>query len=107
MTYSVVFSETSVAQLEALRRYITSVADSDIAEHYVDAVVDHCLGLNTFPHRGVRRDDLRPGLRTMSYRKRVDIAFVVHDAPRMVTVLGVFYGGQDFGSALESAGQDI
>ena len=102
MTYVVVFAETASQQLKAIRDYIASVADSGTAQRYVDAIVDHCLGLDTFPHRGVQRDDLRPGLRTISYRKRVVIAFVVDDGAGQVTVTGVFYGGQDIDTAFGS-----
>ena len=42
--------------------------------------------------RGTRRDDVRPGLRITSYRKRVVIAFAV-DADQ-VQIIGIFYGGQ-------------
>ncbi|MDR1077936.1 MAG: type II toxin-antitoxin system RelE/ParE family toxin [Propionibacteriaceae bacterium] len=99
MTHSVVFTETASTQLEAIRHHIASASDPGVAESYLDSIIDHCLSLDTFPHRGVRRDDLRPGLRTVSYRKRVDIAFVVDDDASRVTILGVFYGGQDLDSA--------
>lgn len=60
----------------------------------------YCETLNTFPLRGARRDDIRPGLRVTHYRKRAVIAF---DAGQdVVTILGVFYGGQDYETALES-----
>lgn len=42
--------------------------------------------------RGIARDDVRPGLRILGFRKRVTIAFAVHD--RRVEVLGLYYGGQ-------------
>ncbi|MGB5087418.1 MAG: type II toxin-antitoxin system RelE/ParE family toxin [Methylocystis silviterrae] len=55
--------------------------------------------LETFPERGTRRDDLRPGLRTIGFRRRVTIAFAVEtDA---VTIIGIFYGGQDLEAALQ------
>ena len=50
--------------------------------------------LRTFPHRGTRRDDIRAGLRTLGYRRRVTIAFEVADDT--VNVPGVYYGGQDY-----------
>ena len=46
------------------------------------------------------RDDIRPGLRTISYRRRVIVAFTV-DATD-VTILGIFYGGRDYRSALRT-----
>ena len=43
---------------------------------------------------GLARDDLRPGLRTIGFRRRVVIAFAVHE--ETVEVHGVYYGGQDY-----------
>jgi len=102
MTYTIGFAETAVAQLEAVKRYIASAADPVTAASFVDAVIDHCLDLDEYPHRGAQRDDLRPGLRTISYRKRVNIAFVIDEGAHVVTILGVFYGGQDFEAVLRS-----
>lgn len=39
------------------------------------------------------RDDRRPGLRTIGFRRRVVIAFAVTE--EAVEVLGVYYGGRD------------
>jgi plasmid stabilization system protein ParE len=49
--------------------------------------------------RGAQRDDIRPGLRVFGFRKRVSIAFEVTDD--MVTVLGIFYGGQSLEAAFD------
>ena len=99
MSYRVRFSPEAVAQLENLNSYISEVATPDIAAGYVDAIIRHCEGLGVFPHRGTSRDDLRPGLRTTSYRKRVVIAFTVAKEIEQVTILGVFSGGQDYESS--------
>lgn len=56
--------------------------------------------MQTFPHRGTRRDDIRPGLRITNYKGRTVIAFDV-DA-ELVSIIGVFYGGQDYETALQS-----
>jgi hypothetical protein len=43
---------------------------------------------------------VRPGLRVTNYKKRAVIAFdVVADR---VSIIGVFYGGQDYESLLQS-----
>jgi len=49
--------------------------------------------------RGTQRDDVRPGLRVTNYKGRAVIAFTV-DADR-VSILGVFYGGQDYETVLQ------
>ncbi len=48
----------------------------------------------------MRRDDVRPGLRITNYRGRTVIAFRGDDTARRVSVLGIFYGGQDYETAL-------
>lgn len=104
MTYTVRFAPEAVAQLEALYRYIAAAASPEIAAAYVDAIVAHCEGLGVFPLRGTVRDDIRPGIRTSSYKKRAVIATVVDDQARQVTILGVFYGGQDYEMMLSRPG---
>ena len=57
-----------------------------------------CESLNLFPLRGTRRDDVRPGLRLTNYKKRTVIAFDVDG--EVVSIIGIFYGGQDHESLL-------
>ncbi|MGN8344890.1 type II toxin-antitoxin system RelE/ParE family toxin [Pseudomonas sp. SMV71] len=99
MAYTVEFVPEAVEQLATLYRYIATVASPEIAQRYTDAIVNHCEELRTFPHRGNQRDDIRPGLRITNYRKRTVIAFTV-DA-KQVSILGIFYGGQDFEVTLQ------
>ncbi|HUW99174.1 MAG TPA: hypothetical protein VMV40_10135 [Acidiferrobacter sp.] len=73
---------------------------SGIADRYTGALVMYCEGSHTFPRRCARRDDIRPGLRVTNYKKRAVIAFDV-DAER-VSIIGVFYGGQDYETVLQS-----
>lgn len=100
MQYTVIFTPEAQEQLAKLYRYIAAAASPEIAAHYTDAIVTYCDGLQAFPHRGTRRDDIRPGLRITNYKKRVVIAFDV-DA-ELVSIIGVFYGGQDFETVLQS-----
>lgn len=99
------FAPEALEQLAALYRYIATAASPEIAQRYTDAIVTHCEELRTFPHRGNQRDDIRPGLRITNYRKRAVIAFVV-DA-KQVSILGVFYGGQDLKAALQIELNDL
>jgi plasmid stabilization system protein ParE len=50
------------------------------------------------PLVGIAREDIRPGLRTAFFRKRIVIAYAI--TSKTVTILGVFYGGQDYESLL-------
>jgi plasmid stabilization system protein ParE len=99
MFYRVVFSPEALAQLEALYGYVAQAASPDIASRYTNAIVTYCEGFHTFPLRGTRRDDVRPGLRITNYKKRAVIAFAVE--AEMVSIIGVYYGGQDYESALQ------
>jgi len=101
-SYAVVFAPESEDQLAELYLYIATQASPATAERYTDAIVSYCESLSTFPHRGARRDDIRPGLRVTNYRGRTVIAFDVDDAALRVSILGVFYGGQDYETALQS-----
>lgn len=66
--------------------------------------MSYCESLGTFPHRGTMRDDVRPGLRITNYKKRAVIAFDV-DAEQ-VSIIGVFYGGQDYEPILQDDPED-
>ena len=106
MTYRVGFAPETLDQLVALRGYIAVAATITIAENYVESIVSYCEGLGLFPHAGIDRGDIRPGLRTSSLKKRVLVAYAVADAARTLTVVGIFYGGQDFESLLHAAPND-
>jgi len=61
--------------------------------------VGWCDALDRFPLRGAPRDDLRPGLRTLAFRRRATIAYSVK--PKIVTIIALFYAGQDFEALLK------
>ena len=46
------------------------------------------------------RDDLLPGLRITHYKGSAVIAFAVDEDPDKVSIIGLFYGGQDYESIL-------
>lgn len=71
------------------------------AQTFTDAIVAYCEALHSFPLRGTRRDEIVSGLRTVGFRRRATIAFTVEDD--VVTILGIFYGGQDYEGALRPA----
>jgi plasmid stabilization system protein ParE len=97
--YKIVFTPEAETQLVDIFRYIASAASPEIAARFTNNIVTHCESLRTFPFRGTKRDDIRLGLRTVTYRKRVVIAFDIE--ANLVTIIGVFYAGQDYESALK------
>lgn len=100
MTSAVVFAPEAEEQLVALYRAIAAAASPTVAARYTDAIVTYCEGLTIFPLRGVGRDDIRPGLRVISYRRRTVIAYGVMDDK--ISIIGVFHGGQDYETALQT-----
>lgn len=94
MMPQVVYAPEAEAQLVALYFHIAAAASPEIAANYTDAIVKQCESLKTFPVRGAPRDDIRPGLRVFGFRRRVSITFEITDS--VVTILGIFYGGQQF-----------
>ena len=97
--YRVVFSPESEEQLLALFRYVAAAAAPEVAAHYTEAIVTYCESLRAFPHRGTKRDDIRPGLRVTNYKKRTVIAFEV--GADLDSIIGIFYGGQDYETSLQ------
>ncbi len=98
MPHRVVFTPEARADLERLYAYIAGSADADIASGFVNGIIDYVATLSEFPRRGIPRNDLRPGLRTLAWRRRVTIAFVVEESD--LVVIGIFYGGRDFETLL-------
>lgn len=101
MLYEVVFAPEADDQLEELFSYVADRASVSTAERFTTAIVASCEDLSLFPHRGAPREDIRPGLRVTHHKGRTIIAYAVDDAQRRVTILGVFYGGQDYAKQLD------
>lgn len=106
MPHRVVFAPEASDQLEELFLYIAEESSLEIAQRYTDAIIATCEGLAILPHRGVAREDIRPGLRLTHHKGRTVIAYAVDDEARMVSIVGVFYGGQDHEGALSEDRDD-
>ena len=106
MSYTVVFAPQAEDQLAELYSYVAARASPTTAARYTDAIVSLCEGLSEFPHRGTPRDDIRAALRITNYKGRTVIAFAVDDASLCVSILGVYYGGQDYEAAIHSEFDD-
>ena len=60
------FAPGALDQSVSLRGYIAVAATNTIAENYVESIVSYCEGLGLFPHGGIDRADIRPGLRSQA-----------------------------------------
>jgi toxin ParE1/3/4 len=98
VSFTVVFTPEAEDQLVELYRYIAAAGSKEVAARYTEEIVAYCEQLAAFPHRGRARDDIRPGLRTIGFRRRVVIAFAV--LGQAVVIIGIFYGGRDYAAVL-------
>jgi toxin ParE1/3/4 len=99
--FEVSFRPLADADLVGLYRHIAEDAGHAVAGAYIDRIETTCMALETLPERGTRRDDIRPGLRTMGFERRATIVFLVNRAE--VVIVRIFYGGQDYERALRGA----
>ncbi|MEA3126838.1 MAG: hypothetical protein QOD67_3857 [Caballeronia sp.] len=95
--FGVKFAPEALEQLDSLEQYIVEAASSTVEAGYIDAIVSYCESLQSFPQRGIQRDDTRPGLRITNYRGRTVIAFAMEED--QLYIIGLFYGGQDYETA--------
>lgn len=94
--YRVVVEPEAQADLEAIEIYIAGEGNPEAGEHFVAEALALCRTLNRFPYRGSPRDDLREGLRSLTFRRRAVIMYMV--IGDKVSILGVAYGGRDLES---------
>ncbi|MCV9910443.1 type II toxin-antitoxin system RelE/ParE family toxin [Brucella sp. HL-2] len=82
----------------ALYDWIAERALPDTTLGYIDRLESYKRGFDYASERGTLRNDIREGLRTVGFERRVTIAINV--TAQEVIVLGLFYGGQNWQEAL-------
>ncbi|ADW70571.1 type II toxin-antitoxin system RelE/ParE family toxin [Granulicella tundricola] len=92
MSYSVVFSPRAKRQLERLEDYLAERFYPANAERYIHRLTRACHSLALMPFKGTKRDDLRPGIRTIGFERRVTIYFAVESD--QVQIISILYGGR-------------
>lgn len=65
--YRLVFRQEALLQLEELYDFIADAGSPATAAGFTESIVAFCEGLADFPYRGLAREDLRPGLRTIGF----------------------------------------
>jgi toxin ParE1/3/4 len=93
VSHRIEFSPEALGDLIDLYDYIAQRDGAERAIGYIGRIEDCCRNLSVFPDCGVRRNDLRPGLRILGFERRAVIAFQI--ASEAVTVLRILYGGRD------------
>lgn len=92
MRYQVRFHTAAERDFAELLAELAPKAGADTASRFVSRIIEYCLGFETFPERGMRHDDIAPGLRTAGWRRRATIAFEVTEGT--VVILRILYAGR-------------
>lgn len=100
MAATVLFDRAAADDIAAIRDYLTDARDITFANAFAARIVTYCESFGALPHRGTKRDDLLPGLRTVGWRSTITVAFRVSRDSSSVVILGVFYRGRDVEGAL-------
>lgn len=98
MRYAVAFAPVAQADLKAIFDYVRSQSGEGRARETVARLYAYCASFDQFPERGTRRDDLRPGLRVVGFRRQATVAFRIEGD--QVIILRVLYGGRNVDAAL-------
>jgi toxin ParE1/3/4 len=93
VAYRLVFSPEAQTDLVELYDHIADQAGRSRARAYLERIERFCAEFSDFPLRGTRRDELRSGLRTVGFERRITIAF--HVGADLVTIDRILYGGRD------------
>lgn len=101
--YRVRFADEAAADLGRIFEEILPKAGERIARDFVGRLREACLSLEGFPERGSLRDEVRPGLRIVGYRRQASIAFFVFEAE--VVILRVFRRGADIEAQMASSSE--
>ncbi|WP_323809482.1 type II toxin-antitoxin system RelE/ParE family toxin [Sphingobium baderi] len=101
MTYDVQLSALAIEDLIALHQWVSAEADIPTADGYLARIEERIAALADFPHRGSPRDDLIAGLRTLTFERRLLIAYSVDG--QVVTVQRVINALRDLAPILENS----
>ena len=95
MIYAVQLSALAIEDLVALHHWVNAEAGRATADAYLDRVEERITSLADFPGRGTPRDDLVTGLRTLTFERRLLIAYMVDPGVSTVHVLRIINAARD------------
>ena len=93
MTYSLRFLQIARDDLIALHTWVEGEADAVVADAYLERIEARCWNLTEFPNRGTPRDDLMPGVRSLSFERRILIFYRVEGL--LVEIMRVVSGARE------------
>ena len=101
--YDVNLTPDAISDLKNIYEYIADKSGlPEVAWAYIQKLKDKCHGLRIAALRGQKRDDLRQNLRIIPLDKNAVAAFEVDETKQTVTILNIFYGGQDYDTIMKN-----
>ena len=97
MAHDVTLRPAALGDLTAIYNWVANQSDPATAQVYRERLLAACTSLQDFPSRGSMREDLAPGVRTISFEGRAVIAYLVGDGA--VDILRIFHHGRDVSRA--------
>lgn len=92
------FAPEAREDLIALYDWVADATSPETAVGYIGRIEKFISSFDVASERGTRRDDVRPGIRTIGFERRITIAFVVDE--ERVSILRIFYAGRDWEGVL-------
>jgi toxin ParE1/3/4 len=96
MTLEVAWHPFAELDLRGIYDWIAGQADPATAREYTRRIEAKCDTLGDFPHRGTPRDHLEPGLRTVTFERRVVIVYRTEQ--HRVLILRLIHTARDIGA---------
>jgi toxin ParE1/3/4 len=91
MAKEIIYSPRADAQFKRLERYLAERFYPDNARQFIERLRRFCRELALVPSAGKLRIDLRPGIRTVGFERKVDIYYKV--AGDQVFILSIHFRG--------------
>jgi toxin ParE1/3/4 len=95
--YRIIFTEAASRDLDEIGDYLEAMAGSEVAERFVEEVIETAETLRTIPVRQHERRELGAGLRSIRVRSYMIFYRVDGDA---VSILRVLHGSRNITSKL-------
>jgi toxin ParE1/3/4 len=91
---TVVFAPEAQNDLSQIYDWIEKASSSSAALSFIERVEAYCLAFDLAAERGMRRDDIRPGLRVVGFERTLTLAFSTDDDT--ITFLRIFHAGRNW-----------
>ena len=96
----VILSRSARADLLDIYEWVAESINWEAASRYITRIEQFCISLDLASERGIRRDDLRPGLRILGFERSISVIFEVTDDE--VKILRLFRAGRDWETELSN-----